>query len=848
MGKASPLQSNFLGGELSPFFMGQVDNPRYKTGLAECLNYIPLLQGGMTRRPGTYFAAEINDSTRKAVLIRFQFSITQAYMLEFGHNYIRFYRNYGQIVESAKTITGITNANPGVVTSAAHGFSNGDEVVISGVAGMTTLNGRNFKVANVTANTFTLKYLDGGAVDTSSFAAYTSGGTAERVYTVTTTYTESEVPSLTVVQSADVLYICHPSHAPAKLSRTDHTNWTLTDTSFLDGPYLPQDTSGKTLTPSSATGSTTITASGALFAATDVGRLIRVQVGSTWSWLKITAYTDSTHVTAAIQASASIGTSAISAWRLGIWSATTGYPAAATFHEDRLCFAGAAANPQRFDMSVTSDYENFAPTATDGTVNDDNAVSRSLNSDEVNNVFWMKSAEKGMLIGCPGGAWAVTPSFQSEAISPLNVKGNRVSTFGSAQIQPMLVGKSMLYVQSTKRTMRELSYYFEEDGYRAPDRTVLADHIAGTGGFTTIAYQKDKPAIVWCCRNDGQLAGMTYEREDDALIVAWHRHIYGGVSNAGGADAIVESINTIPSPDGTREDLWLIVQRYIGGRIVRYVEFQTKIFEHQDLQQDAFHVDCGLAYNNPVVISGVSNANPGVVTATAHGFANGDKVLISGVLGMTALNGNSYVVRNVTANTFTLEAMDGAAVDTTDTEAFPTYAGDGEVRKFISGISGMWHLEGETVDIYGDGGVQPQQVVTNGSITFQTPATVAAIGYAFKSRGKLLRQEAGAASGTALGKNRRTNRVSFLFYRTLGFKFGSSTTAKFGEGYDNLQEIIFRTNDDPDGRAPALFSGIKSDTLDADYDFENYITFEQDRPFPGTVLAVGPQLDTQERG
>lgn len=74
---------------------------------------------------------------------------------------------------AARNITGITRANPGVVTSAGHGFSNGDTVFIAGVSGMTQVNNRVFNVANATANTFQLQ-----GVNTSSYGTYSSGGTA----------------------------------------------------------------------------------------------------------------------------------------------------------------------------------------------------------------------------------------------------------------------------------------------------------------------------------------------------------------------------------------------------------------------------------------------------------------------------------------------------------------------------------------------------------------------------------------------------------------------------------------------------------------------------------------------
>ena len=110
-----------------------------------------------------------------------------------------------------------------------------------------------------------------------------------------------------------------------------------------------------------------------------MGRCIRIKVGSTWGWGTITARASTTSITVSVQ-SAMGGTTASSVWRLGVWGTANGYPRAVAFHQDRLFWAGCAQYPNRLDGSNTSDYENFAPSGTDGTVVDSNAVSFSLNA------------------------------------------------------------------------------------------------------------------------------------------------------------------------------------------------------------------------------------------------------------------------------------------------------------------------------------------------------------------------------------------------------------------------------------------------------------------------------------
>ena len=279
--------TNFVSGELSPKMDGRIDFEKYSSGAKTLENMLIHPQGAASRRTGTQFVSEVKTSSLKTRLIPFEFSTTQTYMLEFGNLYIRFFKDKGQILEGDKTISGITNADPGVVTASSHGFSNGDFVVISSVAGMTEVNGRTYKVANKTTNTFELNDVDGNAIDTATsgpYSTYTSGGVANRIYQITTSYTTAQIPDLKFAQSADTMYICYSSHEVSKLSRTGHTSWTLSEVDFAEtGPYLSANTTATTLTPASSSVATgvNITASaitgingGVGWATTDVGRIL----------------------------------------------------------------------------------------------------------------------------------------------------------------------------------------------------------------------------------------------------------------------------------------------------------------------------------------------------------------------------------------------------------------------------------------------------------------------------------------------------------------------------------------------------------------------------------------------
>ena len=154
--QSSYIQTNFTSGELSPMMKGRVDVTKYDGGAAEITNFIPTQFGTLAKTPGTEFIGEVRDSTEAARLIPFQFSTEQTYILELNDSYMRFYRNRARIIGSNIVITGITNADPGVVTAVGHGLSDGDTTVINDVQGMTELNGNTYKVANKTNDTFEL--------------------------------------------------------------------------------------------------------------------------------------------------------------------------------------------------------------------------------------------------------------------------------------------------------------------------------------------------------------------------------------------------------------------------------------------------------------------------------------------------------------------------------------------------------------------------------------------------------------------------------------------------------------------------------------------------------------------
>lgn len=767
MARASDIQHAVNAGELSPLMLGRQDLSKYGNSLATCLNAIPLAQGAWTRRGGTVYLHQTKHHAKVSRLLPFQYSITQTYMLEFGDEYIRFFTSHGILTQATQAITAITKANPGVVTySGADTYANGDRVYITGVVGMTQVNNREFIVAGVNtgANTFQLTDSDGNNVNTTNYDTYSSAGTVGEIFEVATTYQDTDLAELRVTQSADTLFLFHPDFAPKKLLRTSALVWTLSNLVFTDGPYDVANTAAitsTTMSPSAATGTVTITASAVTginqntgFQAGDVGRLIRLQESTTWGWAEILTVTSTVAVTAAVFQTLT-NTNAKTNWRLGIWSTTTGWPATGTFFEDRLWMAGAAQYPQRLDGSRTGRYTDYSPSNLTGAVADDDAVSFVLNSDDVNAIRWMVPTEKVLMVGTGGGEWPLRASSLSETITPTNVSAKPATKHGSANIAAVSAGRAVLFVQRANRKLRESAYVFEVDGFKSPDMTLLSEHIMRPG-VTELAYQEQPQTVLWGVRSDGVMTGFTYERDQD--VVAWHRHELGGQSDSEGlAIPVVESVAVIPAPDASRDELYMIVQRYVNGQERRYVEYMSKIWETEDEQEDAVHLDC------------------------------------------------SYTTVNGSPST---------------------------------SVTGLWHLEGETVSAYVDGTAHPDVTVSNGKVTLNSAGTVVTLGYSYASDGQTMPLEGGSQDGSAQGKIKRIHRVGFWLLDTLGLKFGPDE--------DNLTEILVRQWGDDYGAMTPLATGVFRERFEGDYDKLGQVYWRADGPFPATVLAVMPQFQVAD--
>ncbi len=853
MARVAVQLTNFTGGELSPRLDGRNDLTKYSSGCSTLENLVVYPHGAAARRPGSSFVAEVADSDNKTRLIPFEFSTTQTYMLEFSNLKIRFYKDNGSILEGDKTITGITQANPAVVTSNSHGYSNGDEVVITAVVGMTQVNGKRFLVAGVTTNTFQLTDKDGTNVNSTGYTAYSSAGTANKVYEIATPYTTAQLFDIKFAQSADVMYITHPSHEVEKLSRTAHTTWTLTDVDFTNGPFMDANTTATTLTPASAGVGTgvDITASaitgingGVGWLATDVGRQIFFNSG----YATITARTSATVAVATIT-TAFTNTDATAAFQLGSFSDTTGHPSCVTFFEQRLVFAGTTDQPQTIFFSKSGDYENMDENI-GGTVADDDAMVYTIASNQVNAIRFM-TATRTLIIGTAGGEFTVSGGGTDSAVTPTNILIKKQSNHGSANVDALAVGNATLFLQRAKRKIRELAYNFDVDGYIAPDMTILAEHIT-EGGLTQIAYQQEPNQIIYGVRGDGELVGFTYQREQQ--VTAWHRHIFGG--RFGNATITVTDYANIAN--GTR-----IVLTKVDGTTTTFTsatssttgKFHTATSNNQTATNLKTLIDADSDFtatvsSNVVTITETSPSSTGFLTikslddATRLAKTDEGKAVCESV-SVIPTDDTEYqvwVIVKRTVNGITrryVEYLNVFDFDETDNTTFNfldsalSYSGSA-----VTTISGLDHLEGQAVGILADGATHPDKTVASGSITLDRSSKNVKVGLNYTSLLQTMRLDAGSQDGTSQGKTKRIYDITVRMFETIGVEVGPNL--------NDLERIPFRSSADLMDEGIPPFSGDKQVEFRGNYETDGFIFVRQTQPLPFTILSLYPRLATND--
>jgi chitodextrinase len=848
---------SFTIGEISQRAFGRFDQtkPIYRDGAAILENFLISQHGPAFYRPGSQYVATAGQ-VAPVRLEPFAYSISQSYILEFGKQYLNFYSNGGSIASQ-----------------------------------------------------------------------------------IATPYLQADLFNLQFAGKQDVSYIANPNYPPYKLIRTSATSFIIQKVQFLGGPFLDSNVSDVTITPSSDTGTTTLTATipawatttqyvpgdfvthggstylcqlthisgtfatdltnndwvlGAIFKTGHVGSIWQINntvgalqwtanasypvgfivyfngvtykclVANTSSssfladlaagdWqvfggtVLITGYTSATVVTGVVQGSAdgTVGNLGMAGqpttvWAEGAWSDVRGWPTCCCFHEDRLVFANTTYQPNTFWGSAVGGYENFSPggTADSDAYNFTSSVGKAIR--------WLKSTQQGLRMGTTAGT--ITAADAGNAgITPSTPPTITLGVdYAVAPIDAQLIGAYSFFIQANLFLLRQLVYDWTISSDKSEDMTLLADHILRDGGGAIqMARQESPNDRIWIPRPDGQMAILT--RNVEQQVFGWVRFIAGATS---GGNGTYNSVAIIPV-DGADDAVYVAVSRVVNGTPVQFIEmFTPELFQNS---WEPCRLDASVSINNPITVTGISVASPGVVTAPSHGLSNGQRIRIDGVVGMTfpgvnpvnnqpvteSINGFPYLVVYINSNTFSLTDEFGTPISTV---LYSPYLSGGQVRAMNTTFTGLSYLNGEYVSVVTDSGLPAAQqtfLVAGGQITLPNPAAVVHIGLPYTGTLKLLPLGEAIQGMTTQTKKKKVYKIVARVWQSSG--------GQFGDNLNNLYKQIYNTQT-PDvipGSSPPLYTG------DIGLDFESFFAelwqpiLVQQVPLPYMLLALVIDTDTQ---
>lgn len=895
MARTGTIQPSFSSGEISPRLFGRTDIAKYGSSAESIENFLVRPEGGLMRRHGLRFSGEVSTHTKVARGLPFIYSTVQAYSIIFEDLLIRFYKDNAPVTMPAQSITNITQANPAVLTySGTDSYANGDRVLVAAVGGMTEVNNREFVVANLNAGAKTFELFN---INSTGYTAYTSNGTVSEIYTITSPYLEADLPSIAHTQSADTLYLVHPSYAPRTLTRAAHTSWTLSQLSLTRGPFAPFNTDDSIRVRVSGTSyrtgaSVTISANSNIFSTAHVGGLFYIRE----------IYLDQIAVypygnDRANNVQAVVGAQFSNAGNV------------------YQCVAVVGANlaGQVFPVHTEGD-------AWDAPVGSTNrAKFRYLHSRttvlQITTFSDAKTMTATVLTYCPDGL-----DQPSKAITGAVSSGGKILITSVAHgyadgdyVQVAAVGGTVeangywriTYVSADTFTLDGSAFV---NAYTAATGTVVrfSSWLWRQGAFSTargfpaavtlheqrlcFANTASQPFGFWASES-GNFVGFLPGTTDDATIdyniaanqadpVRWlsaaNDIIVGTLSQefagvGGGLGDPITPANTRfigQSAEGSNGVQPVKVSNGLlfcnrSGRKIFALNYDTgpNAYTSVDLLELAEHLATStnqitrIAWaKNPASLLWCLRTDGSLISMTyrpdqqvvawARQIING---FIESIWVIPSSNGSTdqlwmIVRRTINGNT-------RRYVEYLSDPFEPTSATDKNTMGFVdsglsysgaatSTLSGLFHLEGQTVKVVVNGALHPDCLVTNGRITLVTPATNAWVGLAYTSRLRTVRPE-GAAIGTAQGKTKRTPRVTVRVLNAIGGTIGAASEA-------TMDEFVRRGLSDPMDASPPMFTGDVDCFLPSDFDLAGQIAIVQADPLPLDILGLMPLNSVSE--
>lgn len=812
------FRRSFAGGVVTPEFFGQIADVKFQTGLSKCLNAIVLPHGPVANRGGTKFVRACKYNDRETIVLPFTFDTSppvQTYAIEVGDEYMRFHTN------------GATLA-PGTVSA----YNGGTAYVVGDI------------VSSGGTNYYCIQDTTGNAPPNATYWYAMPDGILE----IPTGYSEDDLQDIHFVQSNDVLTLTHPNYPPAELRRfipsaNTPYSFKVEDIQFASELSAPANV---TATATTGSGSTTysykVTAVGedgieeSLPSTADdcTNDLLTTGNENTITWDAVTGavrynvylqdnglygFIGQTDDTSFVDSNIAADISQTPPIEDLPFTGAGNYPAEVTYFEQRRLFAGTDNLRQNLWMSRVATESNLSYSIP---LRDEDAIRFRIAAREANRIRHAVPVADLLLL-TSSAEFRIT-AINTDAVTPSSISIKPQSYVGASNVRPAMVNNNVIFEAARGGHWREIGYDDNAGGYVTGDLSLRAPHLFDNYTTKVMAYAKAPYPIIWGVSSNGKLVGFTYVPEQN--IGAFHEH--DTATSAG--QSHFKSLCVVAEDEA---DVWYaVVEREINGSIVKYIERNGG--REFTTSEDAYFVDCGATLDNPINITNVTRANPGVVTTdTAHGLSNGDRVDIRDVVGMTELIGQGYLrykAANVTSTTFELQTDEDTPQDV-DTSGYTAYKSGGTVRATVDSLSsGLDHLEGEIVSVLANGAVEAQKTVTGGVIELDNPASIVQVGLPIMTDIETLPVAFDGDGAFGQGMQKSLSRAWLRVFKSGGIFAGPS--------FDQLTEYKQRTSENY-GMPPELKSGeLDSLTLSNEWGADGKLAIRQADPLPLTLVSV----------
>lgn len=522
MAKTTIVKNNFSSGELAPVLSTRTDIAQYGNGAKQLKNVIPLVEGGVRKRPGTFLHSFMVGAKR---LITFATTANNSFLLIFKARELNVY-------------------DPRKKVQIASLDSPYDIDVIADIQYIHTRY-----VMYMTQQGHPIQMLQ-------CSEDFTNWKLSEMRFDVPPMDEVTTTPNVALTPSGKDV------GETISLAASSYPTWNATTTYFQDDRVIHLNSFWKALRDNinsqptlenkdweSVTGDQVDA-----FRPEHVGAIIQINGGyvrvtefiSFWQ-LKGEVIVELTAVVQAIAKSWVLKTAA--------FNAELGYPKCISFFKQRLVFGNTKKFPNKIWFSAVGIPSNFLETADDA-----DAFSVVSSSDQSHSIIFLVPT-KGLVALTSSAEFLIS----SEAVlSPTTVQIDEHTSYGAYPLtRPCRVGNELLFVQRGGERLRALSYRYEVDGLVSPEVSALSRHIATQhGGIIEVTYQQEPESLVWLVLGDGSVASITLNREQE--VVAWAQHDFG---------AEVISICAVPSELGS--DLCFMLIKRTDYAVLEQISFDA---------------------------------------------------------------------------------------------------------------------------------------------------------------------------------------------------------------------------------------------------------------------------------